>query len=138
MKTLSALIVCLALGGAPASSFKVVVNAKSPVQTLTREKAAAYFLKKATAYPDGTTVLPVDQGEDSAVRKAFSQEVLKKSVTAVKAYWQQRIFSGRDLPPPEKASDEEVLAYVKANERAIGYVSLQADTGAVKVVTLSE
>lgn len=141
--------VCLALlalaatpssGAAPAAAppYRVIVNSKNPVQSLSRDKVAAYFLKKTSTWDDGAAVQPVDQSDDTAVRKVFSTEVVKKSVSAVKAYWQQRIFSGRDLPPPEKGSDDEVVAYVKSNDRAIGYVSASAEVAGVKVISVSE
>ena len=40
----------------------------------------------------------------------------------VKAYWQQMIFSGREVPPPEKASAKDVVAFVSANRGGVGYV----------------
>ena len=42
---------------------------------------------------------------------------------AIVAFWQQQIFSGRDVPPAEKASEKDVIAYVKDHEGAVGYVS---------------
>jgi hypothetical protein len=59
-------------------------------------------------------------------------------VSAVESYWQQAIFSGRSVPPLEKASDAEVLAFVRANPGAVGYVSGGADLGAsVKELTVN-
>ena len=46
------------------------------------------------------------------------------------AYWQKMIFSGREVPPPEKTSSAEVVAYVRANRGAIGYVAADAALGA--------
>jgi hypothetical protein len=54
----------------------------------------------------------------------------------VKAYWQQRIFSGRDVPPPEFATDQEVVAYVLAHEGAVGYVSPGAELRGLQVVAI--
>ena len=48
---------------------------------------------------------------------------LGRSVSAVRAYWQQQIFSGRNVPPVERPSDAEVLTFVKEHPNAIGYVS---------------
>ena len=55
---------------------------------------------------------------------------------AVRSYWQQRIFSGRDVPPPEADSDLAVLRYVKENAGAIGYVSDVPNIQGVRVVTV--
>ena len=62
--------------------------------------------------------------------------MLKRSVEAVKGYWQQRIFSGRDVPPPELETDDEVVRYVLKHEGAVGYVSGSADARRRKVVSV--
>jgi hypothetical protein len=60
-----------------------------------------------------------------------------KSVTAIKTYWQQQVFSGRDVPPVERPGDAEVVAYVRENVNAIGYVSAGAPLArGVKAVTI--
>jgi ABC-type phosphate transport system substrate-binding protein len=81
----------------------------------------------------------VDQQEESEVRKQFTREIHGRQVTSVKSYWQQMIFSGRDVPPPEKASDAEVLAFVAANPNAIGYVSAAAPSApSVKAIEVAQ
>jgi ABC-type phosphate transport system substrate-binding protein len=105
------------------AEFLVIVQAANPVQSLTVEDVSRMFLKKVTRWEDGHSVLPVDQAEDSPVRAAFSRDVLRRKLAAVRAYWQQRIFSGRDVPPPVRTSDAEVIRYVEANAGAIGYVA---------------
>ena len=57
-----------------------------------------------------------------------------RKTSAVRSYWLQAIFSGRGVPPPEKASDGDVIAHVKEHVGAIGYVSSAAATAAVKVL----
>jgi ABC-type phosphate transport system substrate-binding protein len=131
----------MTLGGAqyavarPDAGYAVVVSAANPVASLTRDQASKLFLKKAPTWSDGREVAPVDQPEGSVVREAFTKGVLRKSVTAVKSYWQQQIFSGRGVPPTERPSDEEVLSFVRGNPAAIGYVSSTAPVGpGVRVV----
>jgi ABC-type phosphate transport system substrate-binding protein len=115
---------------AATASYKVVVNSANPASSMVRDDLAKLFLKKVTTWPSGQPVQPVDQSKDSAVRKAFSQAVLGKDVSAVESFWQQAIFSGRGVPPPEKSSDADVLAFVRANPNAVGYVTGGADLGA--------
>jgi hypothetical protein len=57
-------------------------------------------------------------------------------VPSVYSYWQEIVFSGRGEPPPERASDAEVVAFVRANVNAFGYVSPTAAVAGVKVLTL--
>lgn len=123
-----------AASGFGAGRFKVIVHPSNPATSITREQLAQIFLKKATAWPGGKRAVPVDQTEGSAARMAFSKTVLQKTVSEVKAFWQQQIFSGRSVPPVEKTSDGQVLSFVLGNELAVGYVSDGADTGSAKVL----
>ncbi len=121
----------------PEASHKVVVNASNPASSLAREEVARLFLKKTTTWASGQTVAPVDLGEDSPVRAAFSKAVLSKDVPTVKSYWQSIIFSGRGAPPPEKASEADALAFVRSNANAIGYVAGGTPLGdGVRVLTV--
>jgi ABC-type phosphate transport system substrate-binding protein len=116
-------------------AFRIVVNPSNPRATLERRFVADLFLKKVKTWPDGTAARPVDLEPNSEVRRRFSQQVVGRSLEAVRAYWQQCIFSGRDLPPPELDSDEHVLRYVMRHPGSIGYVSGTGPLDGAKVVT---
>lgn len=117
-------------------AFQLVVHPASRSAVLTRDFVAQAFLKRVTRWPDGGTIHPVDLRPDSATRRAFSERVLARSVSAVRSYWQQRIFSGRDLPPPELDSDDAVLRYVVNTAGAIGYVAAGKKIGDAKPIVL--
>ena len=108
------------------SAFVVVVNNQNASEAASRTVVSRFFLKKAARWENGAAVLPVDLPANSPIREAFSREVLSKSVSSIKAYWQQQIFSGRDVPPPEKGDDAAVLEFVQSNPNAIAYVSAGA------------
>ena|SRR5437867_404939 len=133
-KALLAAVSLLAAGRG--ETYQVIVNPNNPVHEMERAAVARLFLKKVSHWPDGSLVRPVDRVAGSQVRQGFVEDVLARSVAAVRAYWQQAIFSGRDIPPPELASDEAVVEYVLANEGAIGYVSRNADVRGAKVVVV--
>lgn len=118
----------------PATDFLVIVNRDNPNVALRREFLTDAFLKRSTRWTDGEVIRPVDQRVDSVVRRRFSESILQRSVAAVKSYWQQRIFSGRELPPPEVDSDESVLSYVTKHRGGVGYVSGSAKLDGVKAV----
>jgi ABC-type phosphate transport system substrate-binding protein len=123
---------------AQGEAYRVIVNSGNRIEALPRAEVARLFLKKTVAWPGGEPVIPVDRAEDADVRRSFSKGVLGKDVPAVKGYWQQLIFTGRAVPPVEKATDAEVVAFVAANAAAIGYVSASAPLGAgVKVLRVS-
>jgi ABC-type phosphate transport system substrate-binding protein len=114
--------------------FRVIVHPDNAATSITREFLTDAFLKRTTRWGDGETLRPVDQRSTSTVRRHFSDSVLRRSVAAVKNYWQQRIFSGRDLPPPELDSDEAVMTFVVTHKGALGYVSGSAKLDKAKPV----
>lgn len=103
--------------------FRLVAHPSNPQRGAERSFVADAFLKKTTRWESGETIRPVDLRPAATTRKRFTERVLKRSVGAVRSYWQQRIFSGRDVPPPELDSDDEVLAFVAKYPGAVGYVS---------------
>jgi hypothetical protein len=130
---------CLAVGRAVSSAppaYRLIVHPGNPADSLDRKHLADVFLKKVGQWPDGVAAQPVDLPADAPARRRFSEEVLGRSVAAVKSYWQQLIFSGRGVPPPELESDDEVVRFVASHRGGVGYVSGSAGASAVKVVSL--
>ena len=122
-----------------AQGYKVIVNKSNTVSSLTKKETSRLFLKKVTKWDDNKKVSPVDLTESKTARIDFTKEVHgKTSINHIKAYWQKQIFSGRMLPPPEKTNDDDVVAYVKENPGAIGYVSASAVTRDVKVIDIAK
>lgn len=138
-----ALLLALLCGSAGAHSqaagvpaYRVIVNPKNPLREIERGKLSDAFLKKATHWPDGEVIRPVDLPSGAGARKSFTAEVLRRSVPAVKSYWQQLIFSGRDIPPPELETDAAVRDFVLQHSGAVGYVSGSAELGKAKVISV--
>lgn len=121
--------------GAP-PAYRVIVYPKNPTSTVDRAFLADAFLKKTTRWGDGEVIRPVDLPSDASVRRKFSEDVLSRSVVAVRSYWQQLIFSGRDVPPPELESEAAVVQYVLTHPGAVGYVSGGTDIGATKMLSV--
>ena len=126
-------------GRAVASGVIVVVNAANPATALSREQVTRMFLKKISRWPDGQLVLPVDQPPDSPMRALFSAHILRRAVPTVQAYWNARIFAGRDTPPMEKDGAAETLAYVRTHAGAIAYVPARTPlTDGVRAVQVTD
>lgn len=119
----------LAQGG-----WKLIVHPSVTVDAVSREQLARLYLKKGIRWSDGRSAVPVDQSEGSAVRAAFTRDVLAKTPNEVKSYWQQQIFTGRAAPPAVRGSDAEVVRFVAQTSGAVGYVSAAAEVRDVKVV----
>lgn len=131
-----ALAVVALVAARPASAqFQVVAHADAGVTEISSDDLSKIFQKKSREFPGGVAAVPVDLEPGSAVREAFSDAVHGRGVSAIEAYWQQQIFSGRDVPPEAFASDGQVLDFVASNAGAIGYVSAGASlpSGVVRV-----
>jgi ABC-type phosphate transport system substrate-binding protein len=119
-------------------SYRVVVHVTNPVTRLTREQTSQIFLRVVTLWDNRKPVLPVDQPADSPVRRAFTKQVHRRTIASVQTYWQQQTFAGRGVAPPERASDADVLAYIRQFPNGIGYVTADATLGSdVKVVIVT-
>jgi ABC-type phosphate transport system substrate-binding protein len=130
-------LLCMGAGRAFAPpAYRVIVNPESGYTSIERRLVAELFLKKTSQWPSGELARPVDLASDSPVRQRFSEDVLGRSVAAVKSYWQQLIFAGRGVPPPELESETEVADYVSRHPGSIGYVSGGGALPGVKVLSV--
>jgi ABC-type phosphate transport system substrate-binding protein len=111
------------------SGFVVIVNDGNAAREITREDLSRIFLKQRADFRTGLPASPVDQAGGSAIRGTFSEAIHGRSSSAIEAYWQRQIFSGRSTPPVEKPNDDEVIAFVRGTLNGVGYVSRSAVLG---------
>jgi hypothetical protein len=62
----------------------------------------------------------------------------KRTASAIDAYWQQQIFSGRGVPPPVLPNDDAVVEYVRKTPGAVGYVSLSTPAEGLRVIRIDD
>jgi ABC-type phosphate transport system substrate-binding protein len=118
------------------SRFKIIVHPDNRVDSLSRDFLRNAYLKKSTTWSHGGTIRPVDLSSKLPVRDQFTHEVIRKTPAQLKTYWNQQIFSGKGVPPPEVESAAAAIAYVLANPGAVGYLPADADPGKAKVVRI--
>jgi ABC-type phosphate transport system substrate-binding protein len=124
----------LAASAEPAATFRVIVHSTNPAVRLDKRLVADAFLKKRSRWENDRVIQPVDLRQKSSARAAFSRDILGRDVVAVRRYWAQLVFSGRGVPPPELATESEIIKFVAAHSGAIGYVTAGAALEGVKVV----
>ena len=134
--TLAVAAVVLFAPQAAAQKFVVVVNPGNPVARLNQSQVTKIYLGKLQGWSINgqiQPVAPVDQRADSPLRVAFSERVLRRSVSETASYWRQELYAGRNVPPIEQ-TEAEALQTVRTVVGAIAYVSDKADLRGVKVV----
>ena len=131
-------LVLICLGTATAApderGYKVIVHPDNPITAVDRDFLRDAYLKKSTVWREGQTIRPIDLSTRFPQRVRFVEEVVRKTPSQLKSYWNQQIFSGKGVPPPEADSAAAVVDYVVANPGAIGYVPASIDAGRAKVV----
>jgi len=134
---IGSIIIALALAlssGLAAAEAVVVVSAKNPVSSLSKNQIADIFLGKTSKFPDGSRAVPVDLTEGSAARDAFYLRFTGKSPAQVKMYWSKMIFTGRGQPPPEVPNGVEMKKHLVEHPDEIGYIERKLLDGTVKVI----
>ena len=119
---------------AATDGYKVVVNPGNPITAVDRSFLREAYLRRASDWTTGEPIRPIDLATRFAVRERFAADVLRKTPAQLKRYWNQQIFSGKGVPPPEAESPAAAVAYVLGNPGAIAYVPLDADTGRAKII----
>ena len=128
----------VAAGPGPASgdsddAYKVVVHPDTHEGDIDRDALRDVFLKKATEWGDHAAH-PIQLAARYRASERFDHEVLHKTSSQLKSYWNQQIFSGKGVPPPEADSAADVITYVVSHPGAIGYVPADFDAGRAKVI----
>lgn len=91
------------------------------------------FLGKSKKFSDGAAAIAVNLPEDDAARDIFNEQYLGKNQSQLNSYWARLEFSGKALPPEEKAADE-LVAWISQNKEGIGYVDASKTNGSVKII----
>lgn len=133
-------VLALAVARAPAAGnsarLKIIVNPEAKLEAVDREVLREVFLKKTARWPGGDAARPIDLARKFDERDRFTMQVIRKTPAQLHAYWNQQIFSGKGVPPPEADSVTDAIAFVVATPGAVAYIPVDADPGAAKVVPL--
>jgi hypothetical protein len=111
-----------------------VVSSKSQITALSKNQVLDIFLGKRTRFPDGSSVIPIDQAEGSAARDEFYTRLADMSPAQVKAFWARIIFTGRGQPPKSVATGVEAKRLLIADPTTIGYIDQSLVDSSVRVV----
>jgi ABC-type phosphate transport system substrate-binding protein len=135
---LMALPAAASLDAAEPVRVRVIANESVPTGVVSKKTLNAVFRGESARWSDGTLLRAVDQSVRSDIRLAFTRDFLNDTLDSIQAQWMRRIAQGRGLPPPVKASDADVMAFVASNRGGLGYVAeatpLVAGVKAVQVV----
>jgi ABC-type phosphate transport system substrate-binding protein len=115
-------------------SLAVVVNKANPVNELSRSELIDLFMGKYVAFPNDVKAIPVELIGDHETKVDFYQYLVGMPLSRVNAYWSRLRFTGRKRAAVFKSNENDLITFIIANERAIGYVPQSLITEDLKVV----
>lgn len=114
----------------------IVVSAESPLTEISQSHLVDMYLGRATRFPDGRPVVPLDQEYGASARDRFYAEFVGRTAAEVKAHWSKLIFTGRGRPPQKLSGDEAVRRRVAEDASAIGYIDIRAVDASVRILRI--
>ncbi len=130
------LVVCgRIVGGAEPSAVLVVVNRTGPLTTATADQIRDMFLGKLRLVSD-VRVQPIQL--EGRARQVVLQVLLGMSEREFQLYWMRKAYEDGVLPPPVRASAEEVLQDVGREKGAIGFVDAASIRASDQVTVVYE
>ncbi|PKG84954.1 hypothetical protein CXF85_04915 [Colwellia sp. 75C3] len=112
----------------------VVVNKHNPVEKLSRTELIDLFMGKYVAFPNDLKAIPVELNGEHQIKVDFYQNLVGMPLSRVNAYWSRLRFTGRKREAVFKPNETDLIAFIIANEQAIGYVPQSLITEDLKVV----
>ena len=132
---IAVLVGLLLATSAGAEELLIIANPSVNLVTpLTLNEIAAFYLLRATSWPDGRRIVPVNREPRSEVRTKFTVIVLQQDKASLVTYWNNMHFMGK-LPPVVQESEQAMLAFIQKVPGSVGYIS--ASTAPINVKVLA-
>jgi len=112
----------------------LVVQAASPIKSLTQKEAVDLYTGRSRAFGNGEFALIFDLPRDSPQRAAFYQALTGMSPAQINSYWSRLMFSGQTMPPQTLPNEQAMIAIVSRNPSALGYLSQEPNDKALRTV----
>jgi hypothetical protein len=117
-----------------ADTIYVVVSSQSPIRALEQKDVLALYTGRTRTLPGGELATPLDQQRDGAARADFYQALTGMDIARINSYWARLHFTGQVQPPQSVGDDLAVIQRLRKDASAVGYLTHEPQTSAVRVV----
>lgn len=118
------LLFLLALAdSAVAADFQIIAHPDVPVDAVGLEDLGRIFTRDVTEWPDGSRIVPVEQGGAGGARDAFYKATLNTYVEDITAFWIRQAMSTGAKPPRIFSHPDLVVNFVAKTPGAIGFIA---------------
>lgn len=116
------------------ADFYLIVQAANPQPALTQREAVGMFMGRNRAFHSGEVAQVYDLPRDSTQRAEFYQRLTGMGPAQINSYWARLMFSGQTMPPYAVQDEAAMVAVVKSNANAIGWVRKEPNDKALRVL----
>ncbi|MBL4865694.1 MAG: hypothetical protein JKY67_04885 [Pseudomonadales bacterium] len=115
-------------------SLAVIVNVGNKAE-ISQNDIKFIYKGQLKAFENGFLALPLNQNNDSDIRKNFLNKVVKATKAQYREYWIRKMFTGKGTPPRVvKGGDKVIKEYVSNNPSMIAYIAASSVDDSVRVV----
>jgi len=125
-------------GGLTAIAGELVIIAHPSIQhPLDADFVSQLYLGKQRSYQNGIDFIPLQLPEDDPLRRQFTEQVLNKSPSQLRAYWAKRIFTGKGKPPSSAVNRNQAIKLVLEDRQFLSYADIDTiDAKQFRVIRL--
>jgi hypothetical protein len=120
------LLILIFMGSASQGFSKEIVvisNSSFPLDSLSKIQLIQIYTGYQITIHSITTLKPLDQGDDQAIKPFFLDKLLEYTLEEYKDYWSRWKFKTGRMPPTIKPSSKEIIqAVLQERGGALGYV----------------
>lgn len=100
----------------------IIIHPSSPRETITKQEIRNIFLGEKYNWEDGSRIKIADN-LDKHTAELFYAQFVGKEISYVKKNWIRKMLHGSMIPPESFGSNQELIDFVAAQKKAIGFVS---------------
>jgi len=120
----------------PLDAAIVVVHSSVPADSLSQSQLRNIFTLRQTQWPDGSPVKIIVLTDNSPIHQRFCREQLRLFPYQLNSIWDKRSFSGTGRRPQQVDNVAAMLALLRTEPGAIGYVEQYTAEPAIKEVRI--
>jgi hypothetical protein len=115
-------LLIIALGASAYGCADIVIVGCADVPAVSLKEVRQIFLKRSSAFPDGTSAIPIDLSDNQSIKWQFYQKVVGKERSQVYSYWARASVSNKKATQPEQVQTIADLKKQLKKQGSIGYM----------------
>ncbi len=132
------LIVFLSFASTVQAELVVIGHKSLDSSGMTKKNIIDIYMGRYSLLSENVKLIPLDQAENSKIKKSFYKKLVNRSLNEIEAYWARLIFSGRAKRPQSVDGDKQVIAKILKNPSMIGYIDSSRLSNDIKVLSYVE